>query len=68
MTAGEIHNMTENESIILAAGKKPIKGKLARWYEDLEFKNRFARGEQLTDASASDIIKEYKKWEDLKTK
>lgn len=60
MTAGEIHNMNENESILLSAGKKPIKGKLARWYEDDEFKNRFARTERLTKSSPSDIIKEYK--------
>lgn len=57
MTAGEIHNMTENESIILSAGKPPIKGKLARWYADDEFKNRFARVPQLTKTSNSDIIK-----------
>lgn len=61
MTAGEIHNMSENESIILSAGKSPIKGKLARWYEDNEFKNRFSRAPRLTDSSASDIIHEYGK-------
>lgn len=60
MTAGEIHNMGENESIILSAGKKPIKGKLARWYEDDEFKNKFARTERLTKSSSSDVIKEYR--------
>lgn len=60
MTAGEIHNMTENESIILSAGKPPIKGILARWFRDDEFKNRFARVPHLVSNSKSDIIKEYK--------
>lgn len=60
MTASEIHNMGEDDSVILSAGKPPIKGVLNRWYNDDEFKNRIARVPQLTKNSKSDIIKEYK--------
>lgn len=68
MTSEEIHNMSENESIILSAGKKPIKGKLAKWFLDDEFKNRFARTERLQNNSLSDkiIIQNTKKKEDKK--
>jgi len=68
MRAEEVHTMDEKEVIILSAGKNPIHGKQARWYEFNEFKNRLARETYFTKATPSDVIKEYKKWEDLKTK
>ena len=68
MRAEEVHTMDEKEVIILSAGKNPIRGKQARWYEFNEFKNRLARETYFTKATPSDVIKEYKKWEDLKTK
>ena len=66
MRAEEVHTMDEKEVIILSAGKNPIRGKQARWYEFNEFKNRLARETYFTKATPSDVIKEYKKWEDLK--
>ena len=68
MRAEEVHTMDEKEVIILSAGKNPIRGKQVRWYEFNEFKNRLARETYFTKATPSDVIKEYKKWEDLKTK
>ena len=68
MRAEEVHTMGEKEVIVLSAGKNPIRGKQARWYEVDEFKNRLAREPYFTKATPSDVIKEYKKWEDLKTK
>lgn len=61
MTSAEIHTFSEKEAIILSASKNPIKGKLAKWYEDNEFKNRFARAPQLTKKSESDVIQVYGK-------
>ena len=60
MTAEEVHTMDEKEVVILSAGKNPIHGKQARWYEVDEFKNRLARETFFTNATPSDIIKEYK--------
>lgn len=60
MTTEEIFTMHEKEAIILSAGKRPIRAKQARWYEDDEFKNRFARVPVFKNNSPSDIIKEYK--------
>ena len=60
MTAEEVHTMDEKEVIVLSAGKNPIHGKQARWYEVDEFKNRLAREAFFTNATPSDIIKEYK--------
>lgn len=60
MTLDEIFTLGEREAVILSAGKKPIKGKQARWYEDDEFKNRFARVPAFKNNSQSDIIKEYR--------
>lgn len=60
MRAEEVHTMDEKEVIILSAGKYPIRGKQARWYEVEEFKNRMARETYFTKATPSDIIKEYK--------
>lgn len=60
MTKEEIHNMGEDDSVILSAGKPPINGVLNRWYNDDEFKNRIARVPALEKNSQSDIIKEYK--------
>ena len=68
MRAEEVHTMDEKEVIILSAGKNPIRGKQARWYQFNEFKNRLARETYFTKATPSDVIKEYKKWEDIKTK
>ena len=56
MTAEEIHSMDENTSIILSAGKHPIKGILAKWYEDKEFQNRIYRYPKVTAKTASDSI------------
>ena len=64
--AEEVHTMDEKEVIILSAGKNPIHGKQARWYEIDEFKNRLARETYFTKATPSDVIKKYQKWEDLK--
>ena len=66
MRAEEVHTMDEKEVIILSAGKNPIHGKQARWYEIDEFKNRLAREPYFTKATPSDVIKKYQKWEDLK--
>ena len=66
MRAEEVHTMDEKEVIILSAGKNPIHGKQARWYEIDEFKNRLARETYFTKATPSDVIKKYQKWEDLK--
>ena len=60
MTAEEVHTMDEKDVVILSAGKNPIHGKQARWYEVDEFKNRLARETFFTNATPSDIIKEYK--------
>lgn len=60
MTAEEVHNMGDDDSVILNAGKPPIKGVLNRWYKDDELKNRIARATPLTNNSESDIIKEYR--------
>ena len=68
MRAEEVHTMGEKEVIVLSAGKNPIRGKQARWYEVDEFKNRLAREPYFTKATPSDVIKKYKKWEDLKSK
>nr|WP_293993156.1 type IV secretory system conjugative DNA transfer family protein [uncultured Fusobacterium sp.] len=57
ITAGEVHNLDENTSIILKAGAKPIKGKLAKWYEDEAFKDRFKRYPKLGDNAKSDKIR-----------
>ncbi|MCF2673638.1 type IV secretory system conjugative DNA transfer family protein [Fusobacterium varium] len=57
MPAADVHNMDENTSIILKAGAKPIKGKLAKWYEDEAFKNRFKRYPKLGDNAKSDKIR-----------
>ena len=56
MTAEEIHSMDENTSIILSAGKHPIKGILAKWYEEPEFQNRFRRYPAATNRTPSDVI------------
>lgn len=56
MTAEEIHSMDENTSIILSAGKRPIKGKLVKWYEEPEFQNRFRRYPAATNRTPSDVI------------
>jgi len=56
MTAEEIHSMDENTSIILSAGKRPIKGKIVKWYEEPEFQNRFRRCPAATNRSPSDVI------------
>jgi possible conjugal transfer protein traG len=66
MRAEEVHTMDEKEVIILSAGKNPIHGKQARWYEIDEFKNRLARETYFTKATPSDVIKKYQKWEDLR--
>ena len=68
MRAEEVHTMGEKEVIVLSAGKNPIRGKQARWYEVDEFKNRLAREPYFTKATPSDVMKKYKKWEDLKSK
>ena len=68
MRAEEVHTMGEKEVIVLSAGKNPIRGKQARWYEVDEFKNRLAREPYFTKATPSDVRKKYKKWEDLKSK
>ena len=60
MTAEEVHTMDEKDVVILSAGKNPIHGKQARWYEVDEFKNRLARETFFTNATPSDIIKEYR--------
>ena len=60
MTAEEVHNMGDDDSVILNAGKPPIKGVLNRWYNDDELKNRIARATPLTNNSESDITKEYR--------
>ncbi|EFS22167.1 TraG/TraD family protein [Fusobacterium gonidiaformans 3-1-5R] len=56
MTAEEIHSMDENTSIILSAGKRPIKGKIVKWYEEPEFQNRFQRCPAATNRTPSDVI------------
>ena len=68
MRAEEVHTMGEKEVIVLSAGKNPIRGRQARWYEVDEFKNRLAREPYFTKATPSDVMKKYKKWEDLKSK
>ncbi len=57
ITAGEVHNLDENTSIILKAGAKPIKGKLAKWFEDKGFQDRFKRYPKLGDNAKSDKIR-----------
>lgn len=57
ITAGEIHNLDENTSIILKAGAKPIQGKLAKWFEDKGFQDRFKRYPKLGDNAKSDKIR-----------
>lgn len=57
ITAGEIHNMTEKTSIILKAGAKPIQGKLAKWFDDKGFQDRFRRYPKLGDNAKSDKIR-----------
>lgn len=57
ITAGEIHNLDENTSIILKAGTKPIQGKLAKWYVDEGFQDRFKRYPKLGDNAKSDKIR-----------
>ena len=57
ITAGEVHNLDENTSIILKAGAKPIKGKLAKWYEDKGFQDKFKRYPKLGDNAKSDKIR-----------
>ncbi len=65
MTSEEIHNLGEEEAIILSAGKFPIRGRQNRFYNDDEFKNRLARVPQLTKSSQSDVIKEYRLQSDI---
>lgn len=57
ITAGEVHNLDENTSIILKAGAKPIQGKLAKWYEDKGFKDRIKRYPKFKDNTKSDKIR-----------
>ena len=57
ITAGEIHNLDENTSIILKAGAKPIQGKLAKWFEDKGFQDRFKRYPKLGDNAESDKLR-----------
>jgi len=57
ITAGEIHNLDKNTSIILKAGDKPIKGKLAKWFEDKGFQDRFKRYPKLGDNAESDKLR-----------
>lgn len=56
ITAGEIHNMKEENSIILKAGANPIKGILAKWYLDKGFQDRHGRYPKLGDNAKSDKI------------
>lgn len=49
--------MKEENSIILKAGANPIKGILAKWYDDKGFKDRIKRHPKLKDNAKSDKIR-----------